>query len=66
MDFTEQQVNRYARHILLKEVGGEGQQKLLDSKVLIIGAGGLGSPLLLYLAAAGVGTIGIYIRKEGL
>ena len=59
MDFTEQQVNRYARHILLKEVGGEGQQKLLDSKVLIIGAGGLGSPLLLYLAAAGVGTIGI-------
>jgi molybdopterin/thiamine biosynthesis adenylyltransferase len=59
MDFTEQQVNRYARHILLKEVGGTGQQKLLNSKVLIVGAGGLGSPLLLYLAAAGVGTIGI-------
>ena len=59
MDFTEQQINRYARHILLKEVGGTGQQKLLNSKVLVIGAGGLGSPLLLYLAAAGVGTIGI-------
>jgi adenylyltransferase/sulfurtransferase len=59
MDFTEQQLNRYARHILLKEVGGTGQQKLLNSKVLVIGAGGLGSPLLLYLAAAGVGTIGI-------
>ncbi len=59
MDFTDQQINRYARHILLKEVGGVGQQKLLDSKVLVIGAGGLGSPLLLYLAAAGVGTIGI-------
>jgi molybdopterin/thiamine biosynthesis adenylyltransferase len=59
MDFTEQQINRYARHILLKEVGGLGQQKLLNSKVLVIGAGGLGSPLLLYLAAAGVGTIGI-------
>ena len=59
MDFTEHQINRYARHILLKEVGGAGQQKLLNSKVLVIGAGGLGSPLLLYLAAAGVGTIGI-------
>ena len=59
MDLTDQQVNRYARHILLKEVGGIGQQKLLDAKVLVIGAGGLGSPLLLYLAAAGVGTIGV-------
>ena len=58
-DFTEDQVNRYARHILLKEVGGVGQAKLLGSKVLVIGAGGLGSPVLLYLAAAGVGTIGV-------
>jgi molybdopterin-synthase adenylyltransferase len=59
MDFTEDQVHRYARHILLQEVGGEGQKKLLQSKVLVIGAGGLGSPLLMYLAAAGVGTIGL-------
>lgn len=59
MDFTEEQINRYARHILLPEVGGTGQAKLLDSKVLVIGAGGLGSPLILYLAAAGVGTIGV-------
>lgn len=59
MDFSENQINRYARHILLPEVGGIGQAKLLDSKVLVIGAGGLGSPVLLYLAAAGVGTIGV-------
>ena len=57
--FTEKQIERYSRHIILKEVGGKGQQKLLDGKVLIIGAGGLGSPIALYLAAAGVGTIGI-------
>ena len=59
MDFTDQQINRYARHILLREVGGEGQGKLLNSRVLVIGAGGLGSPVILYLAAAGVGTIGV-------
>lgn len=59
MKLTPQQMERYSRHILLKEMGGKGQAKLLESKILVIGAGGLGSPLLLYLAAAGVGTIGI-------
>jgi molybdopterin/thiamine biosynthesis adenylyltransferase len=57
--FTDEQIERYSRHIILKEVGGKGQKKLLDGKVLIIGAGALGSPAALYLAAAGVGTIGI-------
>jgi molybdopterin/thiamine biosynthesis adenylyltransferase/rhodanese-related sulfurtransferase len=56
---TPEQRNRYQRHLLLPEVGEAGQQKLLDSKVLLLGAGGLGSPAALYLAAAGVGTIGI-------
>jgi thiazole biosynthesis adenylyltransferase ThiF len=56
---NDQQIERYSRHIILKEVGGKGQQKLFDGKVLIIGAGGLGAPVALYLAAAGVGTIGI-------
>ncbi|MEQ8667161.1 MAG: molybdopterin-synthase adenylyltransferase MoeB [Rhodospirillales bacterium] len=59
MDFTEDQIQRYARHILLPEIGGTGQARLLKSRVLVVGAGGLGSPVLLYLAAAGVGTIGI-------
>jgi adenylyltransferase/sulfurtransferase len=59
LDFSEDEIRRYARHILLAEVGGTGQAKLRAARVLIAGAGGLGSPLLLYLAAAGVGTIGI-------
>jgi molybdopterin/thiamine biosynthesis adenylyltransferase len=57
--FTDQQLERYARHIILPELGGKGQERLLQSSVLVLGAGGLGSPLLMYLAAAGVGRIGI-------
>jgi len=59
MEFTDDQIYRYARHIILPEVGGEGQKKLLGAKVLLLGAGGLGSPVALYLAAAGIGKIGI-------
>jgi adenylyltransferase/sulfurtransferase len=59
MEFTETQINRYSRHILLPEVGGKGQKKIIQGKILIVGAGGLGSPAALYLAAAGIGTIGL-------
>jgi molybdopterin/thiamine biosynthesis adenylyltransferase/rhodanese-related sulfurtransferase len=61
---TAEQRDRYSRHLLLPEVGAEGQQKLLDAKVLLLGAGGLGSPAALYLAAAGVGTLGIVDNDE--
>jgi len=57
--FTEEQVQRYSRHIILPNIGGKGQRKLLDSSVLVIGAGGLGSPVAMYLAAAGIGKLGI-------
>ena len=59
IDFTEEQLDRYSRHILLKDVGIKGQSKLLKARVLIVGAGGLGSPAAFYMAAAGIGTIGL-------
>ena len=64
MALTDEQIERYSRHIILKEVGAKGQKKLLNAKVLIIGAGGLGAPAAMYLAAAGVGTIGIVDADE--
>ena len=64
MAFSNEQLNRYSRHIILSEVGVKGQKKLMDAKVLIVGAGGLGAPAALYLAAAGVGVIGIADADE--
>ena len=59
MDLTDDQIDRYARHLILPEIGGPGQAKLLRASALVIGAGGLGAPLLMYLAAAGFGRLGI-------
>lgn len=59
IDFSAEEIERYSRHILLQDVGVEGQEKIKKGKVLVIGAGGLGAPILLYLAAAGVGTLGV-------
>ncbi len=59
MELSELEIQRYSRHIILQDVGGKGQLKLKRAKVLLIGAGGLGSPAGLYLAAAGIGTIGL-------
>jgi len=64
MDFTEDQLHRYSRHIILPEVGGKGQKKISEAKVIMIGAGGLGCPVGYYLAAAGVGTLAIVDNDE--
>ena len=58
-DMTDVEIERYARHLVLKDIGGQGQQRLRNAKVLVVGAGGLGNPVSLYLAGAGIGTIGI-------
>ncbi len=63
-ELTDEEIERYSRHLILDQVGGVGQEKIKNAKVLVIGAGGLGSPVLLYLAAAGVGTLGIIDADE--
>ena len=59
IEFTDEQIERYSRHIILPEIGGTGQQKMLEARILLLGAGGLGSPAAYYLAAAGIGNLGI-------
>src|SRR4051812_23777743 len=59
MDFSSEEIERYARHLVLADVGGPGQQKLKRARLLVVGAGGLGTPVIQYAAAAGVGTIGV-------
>ena len=64
IDFAEEQIQRYSRHILLQDVGVEGQERIMNARVLVVGAGGLGAPVSLYLAAAGIGRIGIVDADE--
>ena len=64
MKFTKKQVDRYSRQIIIKKIGAQGQKKLLKSSVLIVGAGGLGSPIAIYLAALGIGKIGIIDKDK--
>ena len=64
MNFTKKQIDRYSRQIILKKIGASGQKKLNESNVLIVGAGGLGSPIAIYLAAMGIGKIGIIDKDK--
>ena len=64
MDFTEEQIERYSRHIILPEVGGLGQAKIREASCFIIGAGGLGAPAAMYLAAAGIGRLGTPLQPK--